>query len=145
MKEHVTSSARETQQLAQDLLAENPSLSVLALHGELGSGKTCFVQGLALGLGIKQAVTSPTFTLINEYTGSRSLYHIDLYRMTGPDDLHSIGFEEYLETDGITAIEWPGCADDLLPPHTMHIYFDAGDSETERRIRTTSSPAGKLS
>jgi tRNA threonylcarbamoyladenosine biosynthesis protein TsaE len=136
--EHITSSEKETQQLAQELLNEHPQLSVLALHGELGSGKTCFVQGLALALDIEDPVTSPTFTVINEYTGKQALSHIDLYRMTGPEDLYPIGFEEYLEKDGITAIEWPDRAGDLLPPHTIHIYFRTGNAENERHIKIVS-------
>ena len=125
----------ETLEIARQLAATLPRRAVIALHGELGSGKTCFVQGLALALGITQAVTSPTFTIVNEYRGGeRPLYHIDLYRLSHPDQVLSLGFDEYLEADGITVIEWAERAGDLLPPDTLHIDFTALELPDQRRL-----------
>ncbi len=120
----ISKSPEETRTLAAALLKDLPAGAVLALHGELGSGKTCFVQGLASALEVKQAVTSPTFTLVNEYTGRRTLYHIDLYRIHGADDLTSLGLDDYLEPkDGITVIEWAERVEALIPATAMHLYF----------------------
>ncbi|MDD4873322.1 MAG: tRNA (adenosine(37)-N6)-threonylcarbamoyltransferase complex ATPase subunit type 1 TsaE [Kiritimatiellae bacterium] len=105
---------------------------MLSLHGNLGSGKTCFVQGLAMALDINQAVTSPTFTVVNEYKGRLPLYHIDLYRLKGPEEVLGFGFEEYLTAKGIIAIEWAERSGDLLPANTIHIYFEVMPNMDDR-------------
>ena len=97
-----------------------PSKAVLALSGDLGAGKTTFVQGLAEGLGIQERIQSPTFVLLNIYEG---LKHFDLYRMKTSSDFTQLGFDEYFETDGICAIEWPERIQDILPPDTIYIHF----------------------
>ena len=133
--EHITSSPLETQELAARILAELPDRAVLALHGDLGSGKTCFVQGLARALGIHRMVTSPTFTIVNEYrTGTRPLYHVDLYRLAPGRDLDMLGLDEYLDAAGITVIEWAERAVGWLPAHTFHIRFEVLTGEDRRRI-----------
>ncbi len=133
--ERVTTGPEETWQLAGELLRHlPPRQAVIALHGDLGSGKTCFVQGLALALGIRVPVTSPTFTVINEYPGGRPLYHIDLYRLHGPDEVLALGFEDYIESEGITAVEWPERAGDLLPPNTVQVHLTNLDRPDERLI-----------
>ena len=114
--------------------------SVIGLVGELGSGKTCFVQGIADALGIRKAVTSPTFTLINEYKVDRPLYHIDLYRLRGTEDAFGIGIEDYMDRPGITAIEWAERIADMLPEDTVHIYMEQADSEDKRIIKITVVP-----
>ena len=124
----------ETRSIAAVLVDKLPDRSVIALYGELGSGKTCFVQGLASALGITQPVTSPTFTIINEFRGARPLYHIDLYRLSGPDEILALGFDDYLEADGVTAIEWAERAGDLLPPVTVHVELAALAQPNERSI-----------
>jgi tRNA threonylcarbamoyladenosine biosynthesis protein TsaE len=134
----VSHSPQETMDIAGRLVRRLPSGAVLALFGELGSGKTCFVQGLASALGVKQPVTSPTFTLINEYKGRRNLYHIDLYRIRASRDLDSLGLEDYLEPDGITAIEWAERVGNLLPPKAIRIYMAARPDSEERSIRIQS-------
>jgi tRNA threonylcarbamoyladenosine biosynthesis protein TsaE len=98
---------------------------VIALCGELGAGKTHFVKGLAEGLGCDpDAVTSPTFTLINEYTGGRMpLFHFDLYRLESEDELLRVGLDDYLEDDGVVVIEWADKFPALLPRHTKWLYF----------------------
>lgn len=130
----ISKSPEETQALAASLLATLGKGTVLALHGELGSGKTCFVQGLASALGVRQAVTSPTFTLINEYAGRWPLYHIDLYRVHRAGDLASLGLDDYLEPDGITVIEWAERAADLLPESAIHLYFETLPDPDTRSI-----------
>ena len=123
-----------TRKLAEEFAGYISPNAVFALHGELGSGKTCFVQGIAHGLGINQPVTSPTFTIINEYKGNLPLFHMDLYRLNRPDEVLALGFEEYIESNGITAIEWPEHAGDILPDKTIHIRFETTDKENERQI-----------
>lgn len=96
----------------------------VCLYGDLGAGKTSFSYGIALGLEVReQYITSPTFTFVNEYTGRVPFYHIDLYRLTDPDELEGIGFEEYLDSDGVTVIEWAERAEELLPRERMSVYL----------------------
>ncbi len=97
-----------------------PKKSILALSGDLGAGKTTFVQGLAEGLGIQERVQSPTFVLLNVYDG---LMHFDLYRLKTSSEFTGLGFDEYFEAAGICAIEWPERIQDILPPQTIHIHF----------------------
>jgi tRNA threonylcarbamoyladenosine biosynthesis protein TsaE len=131
---YISRSPAETRRLAARLLGELPGRAVIALHGELGSGKTCFVQGLAAALGVGQPVTSPTFTMISEYRGRRPLYHIDLYRLSRPEDILALGIEEYFEAEGIKAIEWAERAADLLPADAVHVVLTALKSFHRRRI-----------
>lgn len=108
---------------------------VWALSGELGAGKTHLVQGAAAGLGCQSAATSPTFTLINEYTGGRlPLYHFDFYRLETADEALALDLDEYLDGDGLTVIEWGDKFRELLPEHTRWFTFTAGAAETERLI-----------
>jgi len=144
--EHITRSPEATMALATDVAAGLRSGDVLALYGDLGSGKTCFVQGLALALGVRVPVSSPTFTLIGEYEGRERLYHIDLYRLHSPEEAAGLDLDEYLEPDGITAIEWAERAEPLLPAHTLRLYFTADPEEDARRIRIVPShPPGHTS
>ncbi|HAS82500.1 MAG TPA: tRNA (adenosine(37)-N6)-threonylcarbamoyltransferase complex ATPase subunit type 1 TsaE [Verrucomicrobia bacterium] len=113
--------------------------SVLALYGDLGSGKTCFVRGLAAALKITVPVTSPTYTLIHEYASTPPLYHMDLYRLSHPDALDELGLEEYFERDGITVIEWAERAEHLLPARTLRLTFEVV-KYPEKRIITLKEP-----
>ncbi len=108
--------------------------SVVALHGDLGAGKTCFVQGFARALGIHDPVTSPTFTLINVYEGPRPLYHVDLYRLNGSNEALGLGMEDFMEGEGVTLIEWAERAADLLPARTIHVYITLPPGRDVRRI-----------
>jgi tRNA threonylcarbamoyladenosine biosynthesis protein TsaE len=128
-------SVDETIAIGERMAGECQRGTVLALHGELGAGKTALVKGLARGLGIPQEVTSPTFTLIHEYRGGRlPLYHVDLYRLESPDQAVAIGLEDYLPGDGVTVIEWPERLRDLLPANTWHMFLKVVDENT-RTIR----------
>lgn len=131
----ISHSPEETQRIAASLALELPTRAVIALHGDLGAGKTCFVKGLAGALGIQQAITSPTFTIVNEYRGERRLCHIDLYRLGGPDELLALGFDEYLERDGVTAVEWAERGEDVIPPSSLHVYMANTEHPEERTIR----------
>jgi tRNA threonylcarbamoyladenosine biosynthesis protein TsaE len=137
-----TQSAAETQAVAAALAAELPKGAVVCLHGELGTGKTCFVQGLAKAIGVRRPVGSPTFTLINEYRGQRGLAHIDLYRIRGAADAFGLGVEDYLEYfDGIVAIEWAERMGDLLPEGCWHVRLEAGAAGDDSRVVTVEPPA----
>ena len=133
--ETLSHSPEDTWRIAGQLVDTLPARATLALEGELGSGKTCFVQGIAMALGILEAVTSPTFTLVNEYKGRRPLVHIDLYRLRRPQDLFWIDFESYLEADGITAVEWAERAGDLMPADAIHVFFKVMPDPRQRAIR----------
>jgi len=132
---HITNSPQETRALAARLASRWPAGTVVALHGELGAGKTCFAQGLAEGLGVDRAVNSPTYTLVSEYKGSLPLYHLDLYRISGPEAAYGMGIEDYLASDGITVIEWAERIAALLPPHTIHVRIEPGADPTSRVIQ----------
>jgi len=103
-----TANAGETRTLGMLLGTLISSPLVIALRGDLGTGKTCLTQGIARGLGVPEdePVTSPSYTLMNRYSGRFELYHFDLYRLSGPEDLFDLGFEEYLHGDGGTIVEW---------------------------------------
>ncbi|MBI3508751.1 MAG: tRNA (adenosine(37)-N6)-threonylcarbamoyltransferase complex ATPase subunit type 1 TsaE [Chlamydiia bacterium] len=95
--------------------------SILALHGDLGAGKTTFVKGLALGLGIEEPIVSPTFVYLNLYAGRLPLYHFDLYRLKSKEDFEALGFSEYFFKGGICAIEWPERIE--IPETAIHLHF----------------------
>jgi tRNA threonylcarbamoyladenosine biosynthesis protein TsaE len=105
--EFITNSPQETEALGQKLGQKLPAGTVIAYRGDLGAGKTAFTRGLARGLGIQDPVTSPTYTIVNEYLGGRvPLFHFDMYRLHSADDLFDIGWDDYLERQGICAVEW---------------------------------------
>jgi len=120
----ISHSAEETFRAGRDEAARVLPGDVLALVGDLGAGKTQWVKGLAAGLGSRAAVTSPTFTLIHEYTGGRlPLYHIDCYRLEAPAELLGIGLDDYLDGSGVLAIEWADKFPALFPPATRWVRF----------------------
>ncbi len=142
--EFVTHSLEETQALGERLGRILIAGDVLALQGELGAGKTCFVQGLARGLGIdrERRIGSPTFTLVNEHSGRLTLYHIDLYRLRDGLELDEIGLREYLESGGVAAVEWFDRFADHKPADRIEILFSR-DDETTRTIRFEGHGAGE--
>ncbi len=105
---------------------------VFALSGELGAGKTCFTGGLAGGLGVGDdyVITSPTFTLVNEYPGRCRLYHLDVYRLGQTGELDDLGYDEFVSGNSVVAIEWAEKINDALPPDTIHIQFVYQDENT---------------
>ena len=105
--EYITSSPEETENLGARLAEKLLPGTVIAFRGDLGAGKTAFTRGLARGLGCREQVTSPTYTIVNEYLGGRlPLFHFDMYRLGSSEDLWDIGWEDYLERNGICAVEW---------------------------------------
>jgi tRNA threonylcarbamoyladenosine biosynthesis protein TsaE len=111
-----TASAEETRALGERLGRRLEPGDVVALYGGLGSGKTTLAQGICRGLGVREVVNSPTFTIVNEYRGRCPVYHLDCYRLEGAEDLAGLGCEEYFYGDGVCLIEWAEKAADVLPP-----------------------------
>ena len=134
--EFFTHSPAETEALAMRLAERLSPGDVIAYEGGLGMGKTAFTRGLAQGLGYKGHVTSPTFTIVNEYEGAKlPLFHFDMYRLSGADDLFDIGWEDYLERGGVCAVEWSELVSEALPPETIYVRFSrAADDDSFRTI-----------
>lgn len=103
---YITNSEAETEALGAKIAESLPDGAVVAFYGELGSGKTAFVRGMARGMGIETLVNSPTFTIVNEYEGARPLFHFDMYRLGSADELFDIGWDDYLARGGVCAVEW---------------------------------------
>lgn len=106
MAEFISHSQLETEEMGQKLAEKLPGGSVVAMYGDLGAGKTAFVRGMAKGMGLSCRVSSPTFTIVNEYLGERELIHFDMYRLSSADELFDIGWEDYLSRGAVCAVEW---------------------------------------
>lgn len=113
--EFITHSPEETEKIGEALAKSLQPGTILAYLGDLGAGKTAFTRGLARGLGCKETVTSPTYTIVNEYLGGRlPLFHFDMYRLASSDDLWDIGWEDYLDREGVCAVEWSENVQDAM-------------------------------
>ena len=106
MAEFISHSQLETEEVGRKLAEKLPGGSVVAMYGDLGAGKTAFVRGMARGMGLSCRVSSPTFTIVNEYLGPRELIHFDMYRLSSADELFDIGWEDYLSRGAVCAVEW---------------------------------------
>ena len=138
-----TNSAEETRALGEQLSGRLGPGSVIALIGDLGSGKTTLVQGICRGLGVTGIVNSPSFTLVNEYRGRWPVYHLDCYRLEGTEDLLGLGCEEYFYGDGICLVEWAEKAADLLPVQRIEVHLTRqGMNRREILIRRVDQDAG---
>lgn len=139
MIKYISESYEDTQRIASEFAKTLKSGDVICMYGDLGAGKTAFVQGLAKGLGIDEHITSPTFTIVNEYMGDKPLYHFDVYRIADSDEMYEIGYGEYISGDGISVIEWPQLIEDILPEHRYDIEIskDYSKSENYRIIEIT--------
>ncbi len=127
----VTASAEETHGLARELAAALPPDTTLALHGDLGVGKTTFVQGLARGLGVTETVTSPTFTIFNLHRGARHiLIHLDAYRLENAHQIDALMLDDFLVSPWCLAVEWPEKIPDWIPSNALHL--DLGITPDER-------------
>ena len=129
----VSRSAQQTQALGERLGARLGRGDVVACIGPLGAGKTCFLQGLARGLGVMTDVTSPTFVLVNQYRGRLPVYHVDAYRTGSLSELVDLGLEEMLHGEGVTVVEWADKLLPLLPPRTVTVTI-AGLGDEPRQI-----------
>ena len=115
MAEFISRNEKETEALGARLARSIPGGAVIAMYGDLGAGKTAFTRGLARGLGAAEPVTSPTYTIVNEYLSGRiPLFHFDMYRLKNSDDLFDIGWDDYLERGGVCAVEWSENVEDAL-------------------------------
>ena len=133
MLEYVTKSESETEAVGQTLAERLPGGSVVALYGGLGAGKTAFVRGMARGLGLSARVSSPTFTIVNEYLGPRELIHFDMYRLSCADELFDIGWEDYLARGAVCAVEWSENVEDAFFGDEIRVHIDKL-SDTGRKI-----------
>ncbi len=125
--EIISASPEETLEAGQYIGKRLKRGSIVALEGGLGAGKTQLTKGIALGLGIDEEITSPTYTIISEYSGLLPLYHIDAYRLKGSDDFINIGAEELLYGDGVCVIEWSNIVQDVLPGDTVFVKIEIID------------------
>ncbi len=116
-----TNSFEETVEFGRKLGEVLKSGDVICLSGDLGTGKTALTNGIAKALGINSYITSPTFTLVNEYQGKYALYHFDVYRIADPDEMFDIGFDEYINGEGITIIEWGELISEILPSEIINL------------------------
>ena len=140
-KEYISNSEQETEALGARLGRRVSPGTVIAYTGDLGAGKTAFTRGLARGLGVTDRVTSPTFTIVNEYEGGRlPLFHFDMYRLGSSDELYDIGWEDYLARNGVCAVEWSENVDDALEDNAIRVELRRGDGDGQRRITVWNGP-----
>ena len=132
----ISDSREQTVEIGRRIGAFLGSGDIVALIGELGSGKTCLTQGMAKGLGVAEnvPVVSPTFTLVNEYPGRIPLVHLDVYRLSGPQDLEDMGYEEYFYGGGVVVIEWAEKVREILPEKTIVVRMAYIDENTRELI-----------
>ena len=135
----ITNAPEETEALGEKLAKLLRPGTVLAYLGDLGAGKTAFTRGLARGLGCRETVTSPTYTIVNEYLGGRlPLFHFDMYRLASSDDLWDIGWEDYLDRGGVCAVEWSEKVADAMPAGTVYVTIErSAEGENARVITVT--------
>ena len=131
--EYLSHDVLETEALGERLAKQLRPGSVLAYFGDLGAGKTAFTRGLARGLGCTGRVTSPTFTIVNEYEGPTPLFHFDMYRLGGSDELFDIGWEDYLARGGVCAVEWSANVSDAMED-AIRVSICRGGDENSRVI-----------
>ena len=137
-------SEKETERIGEAIGRAAEPGTVVALIGDLGTGKTTLTKSIARGLGVTETVTSPTFNIIREYTTGRiPLYHFDVYRIGDPDEMFELGYEEYFYGDGICVVEWADIIEELLPEDAVIICIERGADEEEREYRIESED-GKL-
>lgn len=122
--EFVVTTVEETYKIGELIGALVNSGDIICLIGDLGTGKTHLTKGIAKGLGIEDHVTSPTFTIVNEYKGRLTLYHFDVYRVNDPEEIAAIGFDEYIFSDAVSIIEWANYIEDLIPLNNLTINIE---------------------
>ena len=132
--DYLTHNEIETEALGETLARRLGPGDVVAYRGDLGAGKTAFTRGLARGLGCTGRVTSPTFTVVNEYEGRLPLFHFDLYRLEGEDALYDIGWEDYLDRGGVCAVEWSENVAEAIEDGAVRVSMVRGDGDDDRII-----------
>ena len=132
--EILTHSELETEKAGENLAAKIADGTVVAMYGELGAGKTAFVRGMARGMGLDCRVNSPTFTIVNEYIGERTLLHFDMYRLGSADELWDIGWDDYLARGAVCAVEWSENVEGAFYGDEIRVVFEK-TGENSRRIR----------
>ena len=131
--EYLSNCTEDTEALGERLAEKLRPGDVVAYTGDLGAGKTAFTRGLARGLGVTERVTSPTFTIVNEYEGGRlPLFHFDMYRLSSADELFDIGWEDFLRRGGVCAVEWSETVRDALEPDTIYVDIRRGAGDNQR-------------
>lgn len=131
MPQFITDSAQETEALGARLARALGGTEVIALFGGLGMGKTAFTRGICAGLGVLDGVSSPTFALVNEYSGRCNIYHFDMYRVNSWEDLYSTGFFDYLDS-GVLVIEWSENIEAALPENAVRVHIRRGEGDNQR-------------
>lgn len=131
MDKIISNSPAETESIGGSIAQKLKGNEVIALFGGLGMGKTAFTRGLCRGLGVEDGVSSPTFALVNEYSGKFNIYHFDMYRVTTWDDLYSTGFFDYIDT-GVLVIEWSENIEGALPDNALKITISRGEHDNQR-------------
>lgn len=134
--ELLSHSPEDTEDIGARLAEQLEPGAVVAFTGDLGAGKTAFTRGLARGLGIPDRITSPTFTIVNEYEGAIPLFHFDMYRLNGSEDLFDIGWEDYLSRGGVCAVEWSEQVADALPEDAVTVTLSRHPDHDGWRIIT---------
>jgi tRNA threonylcarbamoyladenosine biosynthesis protein TsaE len=120
--EFIINTVNDTLGLGRQLGQLTKKGDIICLTGDLGAGKTHFTKGIALGLGVTDEITSPTFTIVNEYEGKAlKLYHFDVYRVNDPEEIMNIGFDEYIFSDAVSVIEWANYIEELIPEEYIHV------------------------
>ncbi len=137
MLRKVTESPAETEKLAEKIAKRLTGGAVIAFFGGLGMGKTAFSRGFVKGRGVTAEVSSPTFSLVNEYGGEPPIYHFDMYRVDSWDDLYTTGFFEYIDMGAILLVEWSENIENALPEDSIRIEIERGSSDNERIITVT--------
>ncbi|WP_160689747.1 tRNA (adenosine(37)-N6)-threonylcarbamoyltransferase complex ATPase subunit type 1 TsaE [Clostridium sp. C2-6-12] len=136
-------SVEETTQLGMKLGNLLKAGDIVCLTGDLGTGKTHITKGIAKGLGITDNITSPTFTIVNEYQGTKlKLNHFDVYRVSDPDEIYAIGFDDYIFSDAVSIIEWANYIEEILPQDLLHIKIEKDLSKGEDYRKITLTPYG---
>ena len=131
----ITHSEAETERAGEALAEKVKKGDVIAMYGDLGAGKTAFVRGLARGMDISERVSSPTFTIVNEYPGETPLFHFDMYRLSGSDELFEIGWEDYLTRGGVCVVEWSENVEDAFDGSVITVKINkTGENDREIQI-----------
>lgn len=138
MRKRIIKNEEETRAFGLELGASLRKGDIVALIGDLGTGKTALTKYIAQGLGIRDTITSPTFTIVQEYRQGRlPLYHFDVYRIGDPEEMYELGYEEYFYGDGVCVIEWADLIEELLPEYTKTIRIEYGKNQEERIYQCT--------